>query len=207
MLVSGPGLGITGGHCDNNLLPAEFLYKTEGVADGPWGVRAKVREVVKYGADVIKICASGGVLSKGDQPGAPQYTLEEMQAIVDEAHKLGRKVAAHAHGAQSIKDAIRAGIDPSSTQASSTMRASRWRNRMPPGWSSIFTTMTTSWRKVQNKACFRNRLRKSDRSDESNGRASGAPIRHVRTSRLAPTRASILTVTTRNSSRRCWNGA
>jgi imidazolonepropionase-like amidohydrolase len=67
--------------------------------------------VVKYGADVIKICASGGVLSKGDQPGTPQYTLEEMQAIADEAHKLGRKVAAHAHGAQSIKDAIRAGID------------------------------------------------------------------------------------------------
>jgi imidazolonepropionase-like amidohydrolase len=70
-----------------------------------------VREVVKYGADLIKICASGGVLSKGDQPGAPQYTLEEMRAIVDEAHKLGRKVAAHAHGTQSIKDAIRAGID------------------------------------------------------------------------------------------------
>jgi imidazolonepropionase-like amidohydrolase len=67
--------------------------------------------VIKYGADLIKICASGGVLSKGDQPGTPQYTLEEMQAIADEAHKLGRKVAAHAHGTQSIKDAIRAGID------------------------------------------------------------------------------------------------
>lgn len=67
--------------------------------------------MIKYGADLIKICASGGVLSKGDQPGTPQYTLEEMQAIADEAHKLGRKVAAHAHGTQSIKDAIRAGID------------------------------------------------------------------------------------------------
>jgi imidazolonepropionase-like amidohydrolase len=111
MLVSGPALGITGGHCDNNLLPAEFLHKEAGVADGPWAVRAKVREVVKYGADLIKLCASGGVLSKGDQPGAPQYTLEEMQAIVEEAHKLGRKVAAHAHGAQSIKDAVRAGVD------------------------------------------------------------------------------------------------
>lgn len=111
MLVSGPALGITGGHCDNNLLPAEFHYKADGVADGPWGARTKVREVIKYGADLIKICASGGVLSKGDQPGAPQYTLEEMQAIVDEAHKLGRKVAAHAHGTQSIKDAIRAGVD------------------------------------------------------------------------------------------------
>jgi imidazolonepropionase-like amidohydrolase len=111
MRVSGPALGITGGHCDNNLLPSEFHYKSDGVADGPWAARAKVREVVKYGADVIKICASGGVLSKGDQPGTPQFTLEEMQAIAEEAHKLGRKVAAHAHGTQSIKDAIRAGID------------------------------------------------------------------------------------------------
>lgn len=111
MLVSGPALGITGGHCDNNLLPFEFHFKDQGVADGPWAARAKVREVIKYGADVIKICASGGVLSKGDQPGTPQYSFEEMQAIAEEAHKLGRKVAAHAHGTQSIKDAIKAGID------------------------------------------------------------------------------------------------
>jgi len=111
MLVSGPALGITGGHCDENLLAPEFNFKEYGVADGPWAARAKVREVIKYGADLIKICASGGVLSKGDQPGTPQYTLEEMQAIAQEAHKLGRKVAAHAHGTQSIKDAIRAGID------------------------------------------------------------------------------------------------
>jgi len=111
LLVSGPALGITGGHCDENLLAPEFHYKSEGVADGPWAARAKVREVVKYGADLIKICASGGVLSKGDQPGTPQYTVEEMRAIADEAHKLGRKVAAHAHGTQSIKDAINAGID------------------------------------------------------------------------------------------------
>jgi imidazolonepropionase-like amidohydrolase len=111
MRVSGPPLGITGGHCDNNLLPSEFHYKAEGVADGPWVVRAKVRETAKYGADVIKVCASGGVLSKGDQPGTAQFTFEELQAIAEEAHKLGRKVAAHAHGTQSIKDAIRAGID------------------------------------------------------------------------------------------------
>src|SRR5580704_7491789 len=111
MLVSGPPLGITGGHCDDNLLAYEFHHRAEGVADGPWAARAKVRETVKYGADVIKVCASGGVLSKGDQPGTPQYTLEELQAIVQEAHKLGRKVAAHAHGTQSIKDAINAGID------------------------------------------------------------------------------------------------
>jgi imidazolonepropionase-like amidohydrolase len=111
LLVSGPSLGITGGHCDENLLPFESNRRREGVADGPWEARAKVREVVKFGADLIKVCASGGVLSKGDQPGAAQYTLEELTAIVEEAHKLGRKVAAHAHGAQSIKDAIRAGVD------------------------------------------------------------------------------------------------
>jgi len=111
MFVSGPPIGITGGHCDNNLLAPEFKFRDEGVADGPWAVRTKVRETIKYGADLIKVCASGGVLSKGDLPGAPQLTLEELTAIAEEAHKLGRKVAAHAHGTQSIKDAIRAGID------------------------------------------------------------------------------------------------
>jgi imidazolonepropionase-like amidohydrolase len=111
MFVSGPPLGITGGHCDDNLLAPEFHFTESGVADGPWAARQKVRETVKYGADLIKICASGGVLSKGDLPGAEQYTFEEMQAIAEEAHKLGRKVAAHAHGTQAIKDAIKAGID------------------------------------------------------------------------------------------------
>jgi imidazolonepropionase-like amidohydrolase len=111
MLVSGPMLGITGGHCDNNLLAPEFAFREAGVADGPWAARSKVREVIKYGADLVKICASGGVLSKGDQPGTEQYTLEEMKAIVEEAHRLGRKVAAHAHGTDAIKDAIRAGVD------------------------------------------------------------------------------------------------
>ncbi|MES2072178.1 MAG: amidohydrolase family protein [Pseudomonadota bacterium] len=111
MLVSGYALGIKGGHCDSNLLPPEYNDVGRGVADGPWAARAKVREMVKYGADLIKICATGGVLSKGDAAGAQQYTLEEMQAIVAEAHKLGRKVAAHAHGASGINDAIRAGVD------------------------------------------------------------------------------------------------
>jgi imidazolonepropionase-like amidohydrolase len=111
LFVSGAPLGITGGHCDNNLLAPEFNYRDSGVADGPWAARQKVRETIKYGADLIKICASGGVLSKGDAAGAEQYTFEEMRAIADEAHKLGRKVAAHAHGTQAIKDAINAGID------------------------------------------------------------------------------------------------
>jgi imidazolonepropionase-like amidohydrolase len=111
MLVSGPALGITGGHADNNLLPWEFRWQETGIANGPWEARARVRANVKYGADVIKVMASGGVLSKGDRPGTPQYTFEELQAIIEEAHKLGRRVAAHAHGTQSIKDAIRAGVD------------------------------------------------------------------------------------------------
>ena len=111
MFVSGPSLGITGGHCDSNLLAPEYKVTSAGVADGPWAARAKVRENVKYSADLIKICASGGVLSKGDLPGTPQYSLEEMKAIVEEAHRLGRKVAAHAHGTLSIKEAILAGVD------------------------------------------------------------------------------------------------
>jgi imidazolonepropionase-like amidohydrolase len=111
MRTAGYAIGIKGGHCDENLLPPDMNITGRGVADGPWEARAKVREMAKYGADVIKICASGGVLSKGDEPGAQQYTLEEMQAIVSEAHKLGRKVAAHAHGTSAIHDAILAGVD------------------------------------------------------------------------------------------------
>ena len=111
MFVSGPALGITGGHCDDNLLAPEYKHFDEGVADGPWAVRTKVRENVKYGVDVIKICASGGVMSKGDQPGTPEYTVEEIKAITEEAHKLGRKVAAHAHGTEAIKNAILGGVD------------------------------------------------------------------------------------------------
>ncbi|WP_158752352.1 amidohydrolase family protein [Acidobacterium sp. S8] len=111
MQVSGPALGITGGHCDDNLLPFEFHQTSDGVADGVEAVQHKVRENIKYGADVIKVCATGGVLSKGDDPQASQYTLEELKAIVADAHRLGRKVAAHAHGAQGILWATEAGID------------------------------------------------------------------------------------------------
>jgi len=111
MLVSGPPLGITGGHCDDNLLPISYHQLGDGVADGVAEVQHKVRQNIKYGADLIKICATGGVLSKGDDPQASQYTLEEMQAIVADAHRLGRKVAAHAHGAQGILWATEAGVD------------------------------------------------------------------------------------------------
>lgn len=111
MLVSGPPLGITGGHCDNDLLPFQYHATADGVADGVEQVQHKVRETIKYGADLIKVCATGGVLSKGDDPNASQYTLEEMKAIVADAHRLGRKVAAHAHGAQGVIWASEAGVD------------------------------------------------------------------------------------------------
>lgn len=111
MDASGPAMGITGGHCDNDLLPYDYHRTADGVADGVEAVQRKTREIIKYGADVIKICATGGVLSKGDDPQASQYTLEEMKAIVADAHRLGRKVAAHAHGAQGILWATEAGVD------------------------------------------------------------------------------------------------
>src|SRR5246500_602417 len=111
MQVSGPALGITGGHMDENLLPEQYHVQGEGVADGIAAVQHMVRNNIKYGSDLIKIGASGGVLSKGDDPQASQYTLEEMQAIVADAHRLGRKVAAHAHGSQAILWASEAGVD------------------------------------------------------------------------------------------------
>ena len=111
MQVSGPPLGISGGHCDNNLLPFDFHYSAAGVADGVPAVMEKVRETIKYGADVIKFCASGGVFSKGDNPLLEQYSPEEMVALIAEAHRLGRKVATHAHATIAIKDAVRAGVD------------------------------------------------------------------------------------------------
>jgi imidazolonepropionase-like amidohydrolase len=109
---AGHSFGITGGHCDENgfkpgMMDADYR---DGVADGPDEVRKAVRYQVKYGADVIKICATGGVLSEGDAVGATQYTLDEMKAVVDEARKLDRKVAAHAHGTEGIKLAVQAGV-------------------------------------------------------------------------------------------------
>ena len=111
MLVSGPPLSITGGHGDENFLAPQFDWSSDGVADGVDGVTKKVRENIKYGADVIKFMATGGVLSEGDNPALAQYSPEEMKAIVDTAHGLGRKVAAHAHGAGGIKYAVLAGVD------------------------------------------------------------------------------------------------
>ncbi|WP_328799404.1 Xaa-Pro dipeptidase [Sandaracinobacteroides hominis] len=104
-------LGATGGHCDETFFPPSFEAKSPGVADGVDALRAKVREVRKYGAEVIKVCATGGVFSRNTEPGQQQLREEELKAIADEAHMWGVKVAAHAHGASGIKAAIRAGID------------------------------------------------------------------------------------------------
>src|SRR5579871_6458786 len=117
IVASGPGISITGGHGDLNnyspqtrvsMFPEERNFQ---IADGADQIRHVVRAQVKYGVDVIKILATGGVLSRGDSPGASQYTFEELKAAADTAHMAGRKIAAHAHGTQGIKDAILAGID------------------------------------------------------------------------------------------------
>jgi imidazolonepropionase-like amidohydrolase len=111
MQVSGPMISITGGHGDNSILPFEYHATGDGVADGPDELRHRVRENIKYGADVIKFAASGGTMSKGDNPLLEAYSPEEMQVLISEAHRQGRKVATHAHSALAIKDAVRAGVD------------------------------------------------------------------------------------------------
>jgi imidazolonepropionase-like amidohydrolase len=112
MITAGHSIGIRGGHCDENgFRPGLFDPGIEeGIADGPDQVRAAVRYQIKYGASVIKTCATGGVLSEGTAVGATQYTYEELKAMVEEANKLERKVAAHAHGTEGIKNAVRAGV-------------------------------------------------------------------------------------------------
>jgi imidazolonepropionase-like amidohydrolase len=117
IVASGPAISITGGHGDlNNFSPQTrvTMFPEERdfqIADGVDQIRHVVRSQVKYGVDVIKILATGGVLSKGDSPGAPQFTFDELKAAAEEAHMAGRKIAAHAHGTQGIKNAILAGID------------------------------------------------------------------------------------------------
>ncbi|PMG31902.1 Xaa-Pro dipeptidase [Shewanella sp. 10N.286.52.C2] len=107
----GHPISITGGHCDDNFSSPEKKSKSQGVADGPWAVRAKVRENIKYGANAIKVCATGGVFSKGTKVGVQQLTYEEIKSAVDEAHMRGLVVASHAHGTSGIKASIRAGVD------------------------------------------------------------------------------------------------
>jgi len=117
VVASGPGISITGGHGDlNNFTPQTrvMMFPEERdfqIADGADQIRHVIRAQEKYGVDVIKVLATGGVLSRGDKPGAPQYTLEELKVAAETAHMGGRKIAAHAHGAEGIKNAILAGFD------------------------------------------------------------------------------------------------
>jgi imidazolonepropionase-like amidohydrolase len=117
-LISGPrivpaahSLGATGGHCDQTYLPPSFAARGKAVGDGPLELRTRVREQRKYGAEVIKVCATGGVFSRNTEPGQQQLSEEELRAIAEEARQWGLRTAAHAHGAAGIKAAIRAGID------------------------------------------------------------------------------------------------
>jgi imidazolonepropionase-like amidohydrolase len=103
--------GATGGHCDSTFFPPSMHQQSAFNADSPEEGRKRVRELRKYGAQVIKICATGGVFSHNTEPGQQQMSLKEMSAIAEEAHQWGLRVAAHAHGTSGIKDAIRAGID------------------------------------------------------------------------------------------------
>jgi len=113
IVAAANAIGITGGHCDTNGYRPGILEgdPENGVADGAAEIVKAVRYQVKHGADVIKTCATGGVLSEGDAVGVQQYDDEELQVLVGEAHLTGRKVAAHAHGAEGIKAALRAGVD------------------------------------------------------------------------------------------------
>jgi len=113
IVPAGYSLGTTGGHCDSTFLPPslEKPKKEEGVADGPEEFRHQVRRQRKFGAEVIKVCATGGVFSRNTEPGQQQMSEAELRAVADEAHQWGLRVAAHAHGADGIKAAIRAGID------------------------------------------------------------------------------------------------
>lgn len=111
IVPAGHALGATGGHCDSTFLPPSLEKPQEGVADSLDGLRYQVRRQRKYGAEVIKVCATGGVFSRNTEPGQQQLSEGELRAIADEAHQWGIRVAAHAHGGDGIKAAIKAGID------------------------------------------------------------------------------------------------
>jgi imidazolonepropionase-like amidohydrolase len=139
IVPAGHALGATGGHCDDTYLPPHSQKeKEEGIGDGPEELKYQVRRQRKFGAEVIKVCATGGVFSRGDTPGQQQLTEEELRAIAEEAHMQGLRVAAHAHGAEGVNAAIRAGIDTiehASLLNEESIRLAKARKR--PVWFSM----------------------------------------------------------------------
>lgn len=146
MLVAGHAIGSTGGHCDNSPFPPERVKPSgpiEGVCNGPEQCRAAVRYQMKWGADVIKICASGGVLSESDPVDVPQLTPAELAAIMSEAHAWGRKVAAHSHGDRAARLAVEAGVD--SIEHGSFLLADTLKLMKAKGVYLVPTRMTQVW--------------------------------------------------------------
>jgi len=146
MLVAGHAIGSTGGHCDASPFPPDRVKPVgtlEGVCNGAEQCRVAVREQMKYGADLIKICASGGVLSEADPVDVPQLTPDELKAIIGEAHTWGRKVAAHSHGDLAAKQAVEAGVD--SIEHGSFLTTSTLQLMKQKGTYLVPTRMTQVW--------------------------------------------------------------
>ena len=148
MLVATFGIGATGGHFDPTSGFRDMLFgrepnETDGIADGPDAIRKAVRFEVKNGADVIKAAVSGGVLSLADEVDTPQLTPAEMAALVDETHRLRKKVAVHCHGDQAAKEAIEAGVD--SIEHGSFMKPETLALMKTKGTYLTPTLMATEW--------------------------------------------------------------
>ncbi len=174
--VAGLPIGSTGGHADlTGFSPYLRFEGFSGVADGVDAVRKLVRQNVKFGADVIKMIASAGVLSEEESVGAPQYSLEEMKAICDEAAMWGRKVAAHAHGTEAIKRAVAAGV--ASIEHGSLIDEEGIRMMKERGSTSWPTSTTTTGSSLSSRgwATRRRSSRKSERSVSSSARISRRP--------------------------------
>jgi imidazolonepropionase-like amidohydrolase len=148
MLVATKGVGATGGHFDDANGFRDQLFGrqsdfTDGIADGPDAIRRTVRYLVKNGADVIKAAVSGGVLSMADEVDTPQFTPEEVAALVDESHRLRKKIAVHCHGDQAAKDAIAAGVD--SIEHGSFMKPDTLAAMKAKGTYLVPTLMASEW--------------------------------------------------------------